>query len=53
MSANFTFIKKYYDSGRYTIKQVANVVGKRTGITNEEYQSITGFVYPNQTDGGE
>lgn len=40
-------IKGYYDSGLWSIQRVWNVVGK--AITEEEYQQITGFVYPTMT----
>lgn len=45
-SKNFDLIKGYYDNGLWTIDRVWNVVGKATGITETEYQEITGFVYP-------
>jgi hypothetical protein len=37
-------IKYYYDNGLWSIDRVFNVVGK--AITEQEYQLITGFVYP-------
>lgn len=40
----FDKIKYYYESGLWDINRVYNVVGK--AITEEEYQQITGFVYP-------
>lgn len=46
-SKNFEKIKKYYDDGIWGIQRVKAVVGKKTGITEEEYYEITGFVYPN------
>jgi hypothetical protein len=46
MSTNYEKIKSYYDSGAWSIDRVFNVVGKTTGITEAEYQEITGFVYP-------
>ena len=46
-SKNFEKIKKYYDTDKWSIQWVRNVVGKRTGITKEEYNEITGFDYPN------
>ena len=45
MSKNFEKIKKYYDEGLWTKNMVYNVVGKKTGITAEEYQLITGEPY--------
>lgn len=45
-SKNFDLIKGYYDKGLWNIDRVWNVVGKTTGITEAEYQEITGFVYP-------
>lgn len=43
-------IKYYYDEGLWSIDRVWNVVGKPNGITEAEYQQITGFVYPAMTD---
>ena len=40
----FDKIKDYYERGLWDINRVWNVVGK--AITEEEYQQITGFVYP-------
>lgn len=40
----YDMVKKYYDTGLWSIDRVYNVVGK--AITEEEYQQITGFVYP-------
>lgn len=37
-------IKHYYDTGLWSIQRVWNVVGK--AITEEEYYTITGFVFP-------
>lgn len=45
-SKNFEKIKGYHDSGLWSVDRVWMVVGKTTGITEEEYQEITGFVYP-------
>lgn len=45
-SANFEMIKDYYDRKLWSITRVWNVVGKAQGITEIEYQEITGFVYP-------
>ena len=41
-SKNFEKIKNYYNKGLWTKKMVYNVVGKRLGITPEEYELITG-----------
>ena len=40
----FDKIKYYYDNGLWNIQRVWNVVGK--AITEQEYENITGFVYP-------
>lgn len=48
MSKNFTKIKNYYENGMWSIDRVWNVVGKKLGITEEEYKEITGFDYPNK-----
>lgn len=45
MSKNFNKIKNYYSKGLWTITMVYNVVGKKTGITQEEFQLITGIPY--------
>lgn len=45
MSKNYEKIKKYYDEGKWNKQMVYNVVGKRTGITEEEYKLITGETY--------
>ncbi len=45
MSKNFQKIKNYFDKGLWTIKMVHNVVGKPTGITEQEYKIITGEDY--------
>ena len=47
-SKNFNKIKGYYDDKLWNIDKVFNVVGKKAGITKEEYQEITGFEYPNK-----
>lgn len=47
-SINYAKIKGYYDNGLWSIDRVWNVTGKATGITELEYQEITGFVYPNK-----
>ena len=41
-SKNFEKIKHYYESGLWTKEQVHNVVGKKNGITEEEYIEIVG-----------
>ena len=46
-SKNYKSIKEYYDNGVWSINRVWNVVGKRMGITEEEYKKITGLEYPN------
>lgn len=46
-SKNFEKIKRYYEDGIWGINRVKAVVGKATGITQDEYREITGFVYPN------
>lgn len=38
-------IKYYYENGLWSLQRVWNVVGKV--ITEEEYQQVTGFIYPN------
>lgn len=48
MSKNFQKIKRNYDNGFWTKEMVYNVVGKRTGITAEEYELITGEPYEPQ-----
>ena len=45
MSKNFEKIKRYYDQGLWTITMVRNVVGKKQGITAEEFKLITGEDY--------
>lgn len=44
-SQNFLKIKDYYDSGLWSIAKVRAVVGKRLGITAEEFKEITGQDY--------
>jgi len=44
-SKNFYLIKEYYDTGRWDKERVHNVVGKRNGITEAEYEEITGEPY--------
>ena len=45
-SKNFEKFKKYYDDELWSLERIWLVVGKTTGITESEYQEITGFVYP-------
>lgn len=45
MSKNFNKIKNYYNKGLWTAVMVYNVVGKRTGITQTEFQLIVGIPY--------
>ena len=42
-SKNYEKVKKYYDSGRWTLAMVRNAVGK--WITEEEFKEITGKDY--------
>ena len=44
-SKNFEMIKAYYDSGLWSKERVYNVVGKKNGITEEEYHEIVGEDY--------
>lgn len=44
-SKNFETIKYYYDVGLWDKERVYNVVGKKNGITPEEYEEITGEPY--------
>ena len=44
--SNFEKIKKWYKEGRWDINRVYNAVGRPSGIIKEEYQAITGLVYP-------
>lgn len=45
MSKNFEKIKRYYDTGQWSKERVHAVVGKKTGITPEEYELIVGEPY--------
>ncbi len=45
MSKNFEKIKAAYDNGFYSLKMVRALVGKRNGITAEEFTLITGEAY--------
>ncbi len=42
----FDRIKQYYTEGLWSIQRVWNVVEKPNGLTEDEYQQITGFSYP-------
>ena len=44
-SKNFDKIKNYFDMGMWSITRVYNLVGKKLGITEEEFDSITGVSY--------
>ena len=44
-SKNFEKIKKYYDTGLWTLAKVRAVVGKTLGITAAEFFEITGQEY--------
>ena len=44
----FDKIKYYYDNNLWSLQRVWNVVGKKNGLTEAEYQQITGFEYPNK-----
>lgn len=44
MSAKYSKVKKYYDAGLWSLKQVGNAVVKGW-ITEEEYLEITGEDY--------
>lgn len=44
-SKNFEKIKKYYDTGLWTVERVRSVVGKKLGITAEEFTEITNLPY--------
>lgn len=45
-SKHFEEVKGYYDGGYWKINRVLSAVGK--WITEEEYESITGFIYPDK-----
>lgn len=47
-STNYELVKNYYNDGNglWSIERVYNVVGKTNGITEDEYNEITGFIYP-------
>lgn len=42
----FEKVKYYYDHGLWSVQRVFNVVGKANGLTEAEYQQVTGFAYP-------
>lgn len=44
MSAKYSKVKNYYDSGLWTLKQVKNAVIKGW-ITEDEFKEITGEEY--------
>ena len=44
-SKNFDKIKDYFDKGMWGITRVYNLVGKKLGITKEEFETITGVSY--------
>lgn len=44
-SKNFEKIKKHFDDGDWTENMVRSVVGKKQGITAEEFKEITGKDY--------
>lgn len=44
-SKNYEKILNYYQAGLWTKEQVYNVVGKKNGITEEEYREIVGEDY--------
>ena len=45
MSKNFLKFKTYYQEGLFTKARLGNLVGKKLGITAEEYEQITGEKY--------
>lgn len=45
MSKNFEKFKNYYNNGLWSKERLYNVVGKKIGITAEEYELITGEAY--------
>ena len=47
----FDKIKYYYENKLWSLQRVWNVVGKPNGITEAEYEQITGFIYPNKNQG--
>ena len=47
-SKNYHKIKEYYETGIWDINRVNMLVGKKLGITKDEYLLITGKSYPNK-----
>lgn len=45
MSKNYLKFKAYYEAGLYTKTRLRNLVGKKLGITAEEFTEITGQLY--------
>lgn len=53
-SKNFEKVKKFYDSGLWSIQRVRNAVenpASGSWITPEEYEEITGEKYESGTEG--
>ena len=48
MSKNYEKVKNYYDKGLWNENRVYHAVGK--WITPEEYEQITGKIYPEEED---
>ena len=44
-SKNYEKIKGYYDNNLWTKEMIYNVVGKKNGIYDWEYEEITGEPY--------
>lgn len=47
-TTNFKMVQDYYNNKLWSIDRVFKVTGLAIGITQAEYQEITGFVYPNK-----
>lgn len=47
-SKNFIKFGDYYRQGLWDINKLWNVVGRKYGITEDEYNEITGFTYPDK-----
>lgn len=47
-SKNYEKFKGYFEQELWTLDMLWNVVGRKFGITEDEYNEITGFVYPNK-----
>lgn len=45
MSKNYVKIKLYFERGLFTLDMVRNLVGKKNGITADEFHDITGETY--------